>query len=824
MILRLTNNHQRRSTLQTEVLENRFCLSSVSFEISDIGLPSSLGLSTAIVADVNGDSLQDLIFAAESRVQWLDGIHDSKNRSDRLHVLSNETDVQLLIAEDLDKDGDSDVAVTSTRRICDADGCRQQMHVSWFENLDGVGAFDDGRIIVDRSRIEVIKFADVDGDDDFDMILGGGDQVVVYFNDGEMNFLTSQIVDTLQFSTVATGDFDSDNDVDILVSTIDADTRHNEIRLFENLDGRGTYVRAQTIDADGFYPFDLSMVDLDADGDKDIVANLVHQCSHANCPRDDLVAWYRNDEGSFGSKITIDSTLLNPTSVATGDFDRDGDTDIAVATLEGNVGWFKNNGSAEFSSVVSVSVNSGPNVLAADVELDGDIDLLSFQPGHNGFGQVTWFESLNGKATFSSGDRIEFNDQLYGKLTLADFDGDNDLDIVSFQDGSGFWYENLDGRGRIGRPRMLRSESRELPTFVMSNDLDGDGDLDLLVGTASDPIFRCSVECGQLVWFRNRDGKGDFAPGLVLDNRDSLAAVVIDFDGDGDKDIVASSLEFLPTADAGHFATGGGLAWYENLDGNANYERRVIDENSHPTSIAMADLVDDAKHEIIVADDRLYLYSEVPNGEFRRMEFPSRFTADFVFALDLDRDDDTDIVSSTEFARIRTYENRIDRNDFFGRQVFQRTDLRIEEMVFEDLDNDGDLDAIVASRNTVAWHETLSVSRFKRQQEFNQGQSSPITGIAVGDMDGDSDIDVVYATLGQLILAENRLHDPLPIGDSNQDGVFDSKDLEAVFRGSEYEDNKSGNSIFDEGDWNGDGDFDSSDLVFAFTYGRYLPD
>ena len=60
------------------------------------------------------------------------------------------------------------------------------------------------------------------------------------------------------------------------------------------------------------------------------------------------------------------------------------------------------------------------------------------------------------------------------------------------------------------------------------------------------------------------------------------------------------------------------------------------------------------------------------------------------------------------------------------------------------------------------------------------------------------------------------------VGDSNQDGIFDSADLIRVFQANEYEDELAGNSTFAEGDWNGDGDFDSTDLVLAFQSGHYV--
>jgi hypothetical protein len=59
-------------------------------------------------------------------------------------------------------------------------------------------------------------------------------------------------------------------------------------------------------------------------------------------------------------------------------------------------------------------------------------------------------------------------------------------------------------------------------------------------------------------------------------------------------------------------------------------------------------------------------------------------------------------------------------------------------------------------------------------------------------------------------------------GDSNLDGLFDSRDLVLIFQAGEYEDLVVGNASWADGDWNRDGDVTSADLVFAFQAGNYL--
>lgn len=84
------------------------------------------------------------------------------------------------------------------------------------------------------------------------------------------------------------------------------------------------------------------------------------------------------------------------------------------------------------------------------------------------------------------------------------------------------------------------------------------------------------------------------------------------------------------------------------------------------------------------------------------------------------------------------------------------------------------------------------------------------------DIDRDGDIDLARAHTPSQFWYDNR-----PIGDSNNDGVFDSSDLVKVLQAAEYKDNVQGNSKYDEGDWNGDGEFTTADLVFALQAGNY---
>ena len=112
-----------------------------------------------------------------------------------------------------------------------------------------------------------------------------------------------------------------------------------------------------------------------------------------------------------------------------------------------------------------------------------------------------------------------------------------------------------------------------------------------------------------------------------------------------------------------------------------------------------------------------------------------------------------------------------------------------------DLNQDGELNA--------ADIDTLSVAI--RNSEFHANLDLDRDGL-VNDNDRGYLVQKIFAT---------------SYGDSDLDGVFNSRDLVLVFQAGEYEDTVPANSSWSEGDWDGNGDFGSADLVLAFQSGKY---
>ena len=222
----------------------------------------------------------------------------------------------------------------------------------------------------------------------------------------------------------------------------------------------------------------------------------------------------------------------------------------------------------------------------ADWEGDGDMDLLV---GVGDWGDYGWDDAYDERGEWTNGPLHGFvylalmgSDGSYGRPrkllagdapvdvygmpspSLADFDGDGDLDLICGEFLDGFTYfENVGTRERpeMAPGRRLASDGRPLamdlqmitPTAV---DWDIDGDPDLIVGD----------EDGRVAFVENlgpaSDGTPAFAQPRYFRQQAEyvkFGALVtpqgVDWDGDGDEDIVAGN-------------TAGYIGFIENLGGS----------------------------------------------------------------------------------------------------------------------------------------------------------------------------------------------------------------------------------------------------------------
>jgi hypothetical protein len=321
--------------------------------------------------------------------------------------------------------------------------------------------------------------------------------------------------------SVYSTDIDGDGHMDVLYASNDG-----KIAWYKNTDGAGTFGAEQTISTNVIVAFSVYAIDIDGDNDMDVLS-----ASY----RDNKIAWYENTDGAgtFGAQQEISTSAFGAASVFSADLDGDGDMDVLSASLtDDKIAWYENDGAGTFGAQqeISTSANGAISVFSADLDGDGDMDVLSASVLDD---KIAWYEN-DGAGTFGAQQEISTSANGATSVFSADLDGDGDMDVLSASqsDDKIAWYEN-DGAGTFGAQQEI-STSADGARSVFSADLDGDGDMDVLSASLNDD---------KITWYEN-DGAGTFGAQQVISTA-ALGAISVyatDIDGDGDMDVLSASV------------------------------------------------------------------------------------------------------------------------------------------------------------------------------------------------------------------------------------------------------------------------------------------
>jgi hypothetical protein len=339
--------------------------------------------------------------------------------------------------------------------------------------------------------------------------------------------------------------------------------------------------------------------DLDGDGDLDVLAAL---------RRRNQIAWFENadGQGNFGSRQVITTQVDGPWGVHAADVDGDGDVDVLSASgRDGKFAWYENtDGRGNFGEqqVVRRHTPNGAHwIHAADVDGDGDLDVLTATHiGDSGpGGPISWHENTDGRGTFGAQRIIKTSSFHTRGVDVVDLDGDGDVDVL-FTDGAWdhfqtprfSWSENTDGRGNFGHPQII-DEHGGFARPVHAADVDGDGDMDPLMS------FFHRTGGVEKVWYENTDGQGAFGPrqAITNENRRAVSMYAADIDGDGDVDVVSGG--------GNGTAWSGNIAWYENTNGGGDFgpAQVILSPAGRADSLCAADIDGDGDVDILSASE-----------------------------------------------------------------------------------------------------------------------------------------------------------------------------------------------------------------------------
>jgi hypothetical protein len=351
----------------------------------------------------------------------------------------------------------------------------------------------------------------------------GSDPIVVPTADGTTwigNALQSDFRDALG---VFAADLDGDGDLDVLGSSLSED----EVAWWKNVAGDGSSWVRQTLASGVAGPATIYVADIDGDGDPDVVvADLT----------DDEVSWWENVAGDGSSWLAreVGVNIDSPAAVSAVDMDGDGDQDVLVASFLGDfVAWFENrfgDGSSWARRLVDDSLPQANFARAADLDGDGDMDVVGTSTS-TFVDKILWWENVTGDgSSWVEHDLSGFYDNPSSSVP-ADIDGDGDMDVVAtgwFADAVR-WWENAAGDGSSWTEHSI-GEQFDGANWSHVEDVDGDGDLDVIASANHDD---------KVAWFENRTGTGETWEEHVVSNSfiDAEAVFAADLDGDADVDI-----------------------------------------------------------------------------------------------------------------------------------------------------------------------------------------------------------------------------------------------------------------------------------------------
>ncbi len=675
-------------------------------------------------ADLDGDGDVDFVAAVaypHSKIIWFENTDGHGNFGAEQLITTAVDYPRNLHVADIDNDGDLDLFSASFN----------DDKLAWYEN-DGTGNFGAQQIIsIDLDQVYNVTTADIDGDGDLDVLSStskySDPKVVWYENtDGQGTFGAANLIAAKRSRNVKTGDFDGDGDIDVVFGY-----RSFQLYYYEN-DGTGSSWTQHIVDNTAG-PYYVRVADLNNDGNLDIVATDLSD-----------TYWYSNDgNGNFGSKNVMMANQFN-WHIETGDMNNDGypevicsmENDAEVKIVNNNTGNFNQ------SFVINAPSSFGESLKAADMDGDGDMDMIAVLASK---GEMDYYQN-DGQNNFTkipiNLSNISINSYPTPKIKLYDVNDDGFIDIVLVNNFDTDIF-TFDGNTSFNL-------SQNLNQFADVSDADVS---DIIPGGYKEIIV---LEYTYLYLYSTTDGI-NYSVNSFFDTGSSHMydwdsnIVTKDVDNDGLVDIVVS---FQSTSKT--------LAWYKNL-GNASFgtEQNIL-YNSSVKSFKLVDMDNDNDADILVdcidnssGARSISKLSNDGSGNFTQNVLynitPLSYYANDITYGDLDNDGDGDIVYSTN-SNIAYLENDGTDNYLAPQDVYSINASFTVQVADVNNDNKNDIIATSVYEGKIFWLENTQGSGSVEEGKLRSIRvyPNPVANLLIIDKENINKIEVLDRT-GKLI-------------------------------------------------------------------------
>lgn len=368
-----------------------------------------------------------------------------------------------------------------------------------------------------------IRIKDVDG---YPSVISKG---LFIIGSQEFTELTPISLPGILFSSAAWGDYDNDNDLDILVSgnsgsSVISQIYNNKLNdLFE-----------ESVTLPGTNWGSLEWGDYNNDGYLDAVITGTYVSGKA------FTKIFRNNgNNTFSDQSSINLVNVMFGSSSWGDYDNDGDLDLLITGLtEQSVAVskiYQNNGNNTFSEKTSILIGiTDSSVDWGDYDNDGDIDIVLC--GNSIEGRITKVYENNGNSSFSEIYTANLIGVCSGTVAWGDYDNDSYLDILvtgaAIISGTSVPVSKIYHNDRFNK----FTEQTTISLYGVNQgsstwgDYDNDGDLDILINGYLGPVTKI---------YRN-NGNNTFTEQSAIALLGTSAGSVAwgDYDNDNDLDLI----------------------------------------------------------------------------------------------------------------------------------------------------------------------------------------------------------------------------------------------------------------------------------------------